>query len=172
MAVRPYIGALVSPTERQLADWGWKARAKTHAKRTARSRKSRRRRRPAPPSVEDSPSSHLRLEAVHGYSAANGRNAIAYVSGDNATPTIVYPAACVGIALRDANRRDQTLALGHEGKILSLTTDPLSGDVATGAGGKTPAIRCWSARDGTAHATLAGFHKRGVVLLGEAVGFP
>ncbi|KAF0683188.1 Aste57867_24752 [Aphanomyces stellatus] len=100
----------------------------------------------------------LEMDWVYGYRSHDCRNNLKYTKQGK----IVYPVAKV-VVVFESKGWSQKHFKQHQDEVLCLATHPSLDIVASGEGGKYPAIHVWQAQALKVLSTLRGVHRRGVV---------
>ncbi|ETV90518.1 hypothetical protein H310_14708 [Aphanomyces invadans] len=108
------------------------------------------------------PPDQLDMEWVYGYRSHDCRNNLKYTK--HGTGKMVYPIAKL-VVVFDVKGWSQKHFKQHQDEVLCLATHPNVDIVASGEGGKFPAIHVWQSQALHVVSTLRGIHKRGVVEL-------
>ncbi|RHY11056.1 hypothetical protein DYB36_003246, partial [Aphanomyces astaci] len=106
------------------------------------------------------PPEQLEMDWIYGYRSHDSRNNLKYTKQGK----IVYPVAKV-VVVFDAKGWSQKHFKQHQDEVLCLAVHPTLDVVASGEGGKYPAIHVWQVQALHVLSTLRGTHKRGVVEL-------
>ena len=104
----------------------------------------------------------LELLWTHGYRSHDCRNNLRYSSAGK----IVYPAACICVALNKTTGKQSFLQAAHSDEVVSISAHPNGQIFASGEVGSRPIIVIWSSIDMRVLTRIEDSgHKRGIPLL-------